>query len=659
MRHAFLIAVLLLGLASLAYLIVGNLGGSEGVPASTGSSTGPSAVSSAVSSAGDRQQAQATLEPAVEGLLDSSQATKAAERSDAGTSAESRPARPERFSLRGHVVQAADGSPVPGFALEIMDAAGTTCRVVAGEDGAFETESVLHEGVATIRQVLDPEHPRFQFDYVLTPRQVRVPHPDPGTGLAGAEVLVQVTPAAAVILVRVIFADEEPAPGARVVLLEFQSGTPGRASRVHIRQADEDGLARFALDWDQEPARLELYADFVAQGLVSDPLDVLQPGDQPPAEPLSLVLLETGDVRVRVSDELGLPVPGARVFSTWSDIGANFAGLYSPFRTDEQGEYVLCGLSPGTHGIQVRDPRNRSEHEREIRVQRGVETQVEFHLPAVSTELAVAGRVVDEKGDPLPSIYISIEKVGEQRLWGTRADAEGRFELWSRPVPGLILRAGVELDSDVFEPTSVEVPFGTQDVVLRRARTLVTRRISVQVSDAVRGSGVPGAEVWIYAPDLEDQFPSFRVGTTGADGGAQVEFKVRDGLLWGVHAEGFLQQEGAVGDLDLEAEAPVLEVHLQRGFDRRWQITDWFDGTPLPGAIVRDTQDHTLLGTADEEGWVHLRSYVWPKSIEVSHPGHETKIWPTGTRNGWRFDNISLPSEKLQEQIDEFDRNRR
>lgn len=565
----------------------------------------------------------------------------------------------EVFALSGRVVSALDGAPVPDFTLNVVGAAGETCQVVTDAGGGFETPAVLHAGVAVLSHLPDATHLRLQFEHDVSPDQILVPPVEPGTGLPLQEVVVQITPPTAIVLARVLFSDDTPAPGARVVLLEYTSDRWDLPRRVRTKTADSAGLARFAVhSRGDELEALELYADLVERDLVSDLLAPDTDWESGVRKPVTLTLFEAGSVRVRVRDESGRPLEGARVFSVWSVIRSTFFSLFQIHQTDERGEFLFRGLSPGTHTVKVQDPRNRKDFRQEVEVQRGVEIPVDFDLPAANTELAMSGRVVDEDGAPLPGVFISIEKLGEERLWGTRSDESGAFELWSRPVPGLVLRAGTELDADLFEPAEMEVQFGAQDLVFRRRRVLETRRLSFHVVHAVSGDGVQGAEVWLYDPKLERDFPSVRAGTTGPDGSALVSLKLRDDLIWGVHAPGFLQHQGVVAEIDLDEAAPRVEVRLERGFDRRWQIRDWFSSVPLPGATVRDPESRSVLGIADEQGWVHLRSHLWPENLEVSHPGYETAIWPVARRNGWPHDGISLKSEKLQEQMEEWERNR-
>ena len=201
----------------------------------------------------------------------------------------------------------------------------------------------------------------------MSPDQILIPPVELGTGLPLQEVVVQITPPSAIVLARVLFSDDTPAPGARVVLLESASDGWDLPRRVHTKTADSAGLARFAVHsrGDEQPS-FELYADLVERDLVSDLLAPDSDWESGVRKPVILTLFEAGSIRVRVRDESGRPLEGAWVFCVWSVIRNTFSSLFQIQRTDEQGEFLFRGLSPGTHTVKVQDQRHRKDFEQEV-----------------------------------------------------------------------------------------------------------------------------------------------------------------------------------------------------------------------------------------------------------------------------------------------------
>jgi hypothetical protein len=559
-------------------------------------------------------------------------------------------------SLRGRVVEERGFTPVADLDLEIRGADGTIHRAATDSVGRFETPALFPRGVVLLRHAPDLEHPRFQAEHRLEPAQVFVPPPQDPAAPAGDELLLlRLLEPDLLLVVRVLDTDGTPARDSRVVLLEFHEG--GSPERAHVRPTDQEGLARFGVTLrDGNPRTLSVFADDVPRGLVSDLVPLPEGWKRERQTTVTLHLDAGGTLRVRVLDDAGGPVPGARVSVNPEFMPTPFASLLRSWRTDERGEAAIGARLPGVHLVKAEDPRNRLDFERQVELERGIETLVEFQLPPATTELAVSGVVLDEGGAPLPGVYLSVEKDGEERWWGTRSGEDGRFELWSHRVPSLTIRTDFLLESDRFEPVQLTVPFGTRGVVLHRVEVVERVSVAFLVSDAATGKGVSGAEIWIFDPKYEEEE---RIGGTGPDGSARVEFKPREGLLWGVGAAGYLDAEGRVAEIDLDLRSPLVEIRLARGFDRRWRIVDAYSGTRLAGAKVRDGALDDLLAISDDRGRFRLWGDPGPEVLLVSLPGYETLAWPVSRRNGWREGTIPLRSERLEAQVREGREERR
>ncbi|HET6204709.1 MAG TPA: sigma-70 family RNA polymerase sigma factor [Planctomycetota bacterium] len=567
---------------------------------------------------------------------------------------------PRLLALAGRAVDAEDGKPLPDLTLEVSGPAGEVCSVRTDAEGNFRTGELFHAGVAVFRHSPDPGHSRFQFRQGVEPNQVLLPPIDPGTGSPREEVVFRVSAPEQAVAARVLRPDGAPAPNARVLLLDFDADEARWPERVRAAEAGEDGLARFAVErGGSASGPLKLFADDLERGWSSDVVEVPRDWRAGRDAPVPLFLQEGAGLRARALDETGRPVQGVRVQVVWGVLRNPHESTSRYWLTDSAGEVAIAGLAPGFHRVEFDDARRREEivrgvwksgnevrHAREVVLERGRETTVEFRFPPGETELAVAGTVLDEKGAPLQGQYLSVRKEGEEEEWGARTDSAGAFELWFRPVPRLTIRPSRELDSDRVEPEEVTVPFGTRDLVFRRTAVIEPRRVSFRVVEAGTGAAVEGAEIWLVDPRRDEDDSR---GRTGRDGSVRVEFKPRKGLLWGAWAPGFLDREGRVEDLPLRDPAPFVQVALRRGFDRRFLIYDGFSQEPVPGARIRDAETGLELAVADEGGRVRLTGLPVPRTLEVSAAGYRAKTWQLVQRLSWLDDGIPLPRTRRRE----------
>lgn len=179
-----------------------------------------------------------------------------------------------------------------------------------------------------------------------------------------------------------------------------------------------------------------------------------QAGRPQPRDPVgkSAEAVRTATISGRVTDaESGRPLRDAEVVAfPWLFQGP--PGLPRSFRTatDHDGRYSMTGLPPGEYTINANPGAMRASHltisygaasrdgadgMRPLAVQAGdVMTGIDIALPRA---YAIAGRVINEMGQPMADVGIRVERLG--RPWGSGrvspSDDRGMFRVFGLP-PG-------------------------------------------------------------------------------------------------------------------------------------------------------------------------------------------------------------------------------
>lgn len=138
-----------------------------------------------------------------------------------------------------------------------------------------------------------------------------------------------------------------------------------------------------------------------------------------------IVLADTGVYEGHVYDPAGQPAAGARVgiSKTFGEGGGGPGSV----RTREDGSYRVAHVRPGRYGAEASRAGFMSVDHGEFRVEIGRVTQgIDFRLEASPS---IAGRVVDEAGEPLADVRLWGWPKGSGRGVGGRTQADGTFRL--------------------------------------------------------------------------------------------------------------------------------------------------------------------------------------------------------------------------------------
>ena len=227
------------------------------------------------------------------------------------------------------------------------------------------------------------------------------------------------------------------------------------------------------------------------------------------------------EIRGTVRDPGGGPLAGAQICSRWWAEGlAEDSGEPACAIADPTGAYRLTGLVAGTHQLSAsapgRVPRGRRAPEGEdddLELAAGeVREGVDFVLATGGVE--VRGVVSDVSGGPIAGAIVSLDSGG---WWSpaaaiTRADAQGRFTLWSAPG---VVRLSAEAEGYADGSASAVAPAAAVELLLTPESVLAGVVVAA-------GSRAPVADAVVMV-ELEVEDGDFtmtvsRPTRTGADG---------------------------------------------------------------------------------------------------------------------------------------------
>lgn len=321
-------------------------------------------------------------------------------------------------TLAGRIVDAA-GQPVEGAKVQLYiprsdPAPYQFIRTFSGPDGRFVLPDlqprryelhIVREGLAP-RLIPDLEIPAKPNPLDL--KDVRL---EPAAAIEG----------------RILNEDGEPIPGAEI---GFYFSSEREAIEDHPPAfAGPDGSFRLPDLPGGERYDLWVRADGYVQQRAPDV-------ETPTPEPLRVHLRRAHTLTLRVVDEEGKPVPGARLsrVEESSSLGPNGVsgsiGFDDLGRTDEQGLYSIAGLEAGTVDILVETDAFQKRLIQGASISEAAPTGT---LEVVLTRGAVLeGRVLDTDGTPIPGVSVSSYRENAEAFTGLKwatTDASGHYRL--------------------------------------------------------------------------------------------------------------------------------------------------------------------------------------------------------------------------------------
>ena len=380
------------------------------------------------------------------------------------------------------------------------------------------------------------------------------------------------------------------------------AGVLVRVDEEGARWVLTDGAGAFQVN--PSPLARRLVADGGTEGIAEAPLR----RDRSVAMALGPAASVVGRVVDRAT---GKALPGIR-------LAIEGTGRPTALRSGPDGTFREGGLPADRYSVEADDPRYVPVRRGRFAVAAGGTLKVDLVLVPGA---AISGRVVDEKGDPVPGAkgflvpaivagLRSLAGSGPPRAFATGKDGSFRA---SRLEPGENLRLVVRHPD--FEEGAIgglSVPSGSTRAGLR-----VVLRRAASVTGAVRdekGAPIGGAEVWI-GPTFESisvsggsgplaslvgmARPSYQRATAGADGRFEIRGLSPGKYTAGVAKPGYSTPAPAPLAIVQGAAARPLEFVLLPGASISG-IVRYTDGTPAADKVVSGVIPNA---TPDGGGW--------------------------------------------------------
>lgn len=236
-----------------------------------------------------------------------------------------------------------------------------------------------------------------------------------------------------------------------------------------------DGAGGFRVEGIEPGTQVSLHVD--VEAFFPQAMYAVAPADAP----VELVLTRVARLEGRVIDESGRPV--ARAY-----VGARFAEgpggqTTDSARTDEEGRFVLGRLAEGEVELDMGLGAHLLPTPERVRVAAG-ETVRGVEL-RVTTGLAVSGRVLDSKGEPIRLARVDCHPCSG--VASDQADFDGLYSIQGLRPGRITLYAG----QDGYVGTRAETEVGPGDVTL----DLVLERGVVVSGRVLRATGEPAGRV--------------------------------------------------------------------------------------------------------------------------------------------------------------------
>ena len=389
------------------------------------------------------------------------------------------------------------------------------------------------------------------------------------------------------------------AGGGRMISVSFDThvvgGRAGRSPGDLETQADEQG--RFVIDGLSEGA-YELRGQHAEWAGAT--LDSVAAG----SEGVELELERGGSIVGVVQLPSGMAAEGAMVTASPRAAGG-MPGMRMgraqarSANTDENGRFVLEGVSPGSTALEVSLDGFPTLEGSRVEVQAG-RTVKDVTLMLVRGA-DIRGRVLDPEGEPVAGARVELSSgsrwMGAMSVDEAVTDADGNYAFRAQ-------RIGDELrlvaKHDAYVESGEELVVIERDLALPDLQLLPAASVRGRVVDGA-GNGVAGAEVSLRKVRRDDEgafttrIIEEALGSRGAraitdENGEFVVTPVAEGgYTLRVAADGYPKYEGVEFFVDEGAEFDHAIVRLQEGRSILGVVVD-ANGEPLVGAEVRATK---------------------------------------------------------------------
>ena len=299
-------------------------------------------------------------------------------------------------------------------------------------------------------------------------------------------------------------------------------------------------------------------------------------------------------IRIRFEDAKGRPVPGVHVLARMS-FAAGPEGLAGIEADGDADGVVIVDVEGRLHPVAdapvhftATAPGCVPRRWQAPGFQPGIGMGITVRLDPAG---AVAGRVVDERGEPVADAFVFLLAQGragcmrEDEVFSARTDAGGDNRI--DPAPGGILH--------VCDPATGAVPAAIADVTIRPPSATELETLMLRIGSVIAGqvttpdgSPVEGARVRAWRNRDYADFRYFGPSSLGEAGGVAEtdetgEFRI-DGLADGVYTVDAARLGYSVVDAErsgVPAGAEGLRLVLEKGFELTLVVTDAKTKAPI------------------------------------------------------------------------------
>ena len=381
-------------------------------------------------------------------------------------------------SLRGRVLDAIDGKPVPSAIVALRARGGDILDETAtDDDGTF-----AFAGIEPLVRVVSVQADGYAF---LTQPLVDFLGRRAIDTTNGAALELMLDPAVRVEG-RVVDPSGRGIPGADVWVEDHEGRRRWPRPVSDIASSDLDG--RFTI---HDAPSGSLFAHARASGRTPGKTEIGSAGPGRTRDGIVISLPDGGSIRGRVFDVQGAPVAGAKVvFSPGRGRGLILGAESAPVTSDPDGAFLIDSLAEGSGFLAASSEEGSGVVETGVKA--GNETHADVKLESTGS---VAGRVIDGRDAPLQGATVAVAgAIGDPESMARNAaagftirsastDSEGRFRIEGLSGDMVTLSASGE----GMGQQRVEVKVGETNVGIRLSG--VDLAVSVVTADGAKPEG--------------------------------------------------------------------------------------------------------------------------------------------------------------------------